>query len=230
MELTVLPMKIKVFVVKNYNELYNKVEAELTKRYADAIKMYTEKYNEAKELITKKYNEIIVIITPTLKEVKFVVDWAATEISETGIFVYRYYKQYETEATKVAMQYYGQAEKLAKDYYGQARKYSAQAQKSAQVYAKKAGHGMLRGIHSSLVYLDQMDTGKMTKNMKAKMDAIMDAATAYFKSLSKYITIDGVNMEIIISIPHGGLLKPSFSQTYKAVETAVIKSVDTLKA
>merc|ERR1719494_1041216 len=58
-ELTVLPMKIKVFVVKNYNELYNKVEAELTKRYADAIKMYTEKYNEAKELITKKYNEII---------------------------------------------------------------------------------------------------------------------------------------------------------------------------
>jgi hypothetical protein len=261
-ELTVLPMKIKVFVVKNYNELYNKVEAELTKRYADAIKMYTEKYNEAKELITKKYNEIIVIITPALKEVKSVVDWVATEISETGIFVYRYYmlsdrynqmvafieaevrriapivqeaamkyyKQYETEATKVAMQYYGQAEKLAKDYYGQARKYSAQAQKSAQVYAKKAGHGMLRGIHSSLVYLDQMDTGKMTKNMKAKMDAIMDAATAYFKSLSKYITIDGVNMEITISIPHGGLLKPSFSQTYKAVETAVVKSVDTLKA
>merc|ERR1719318_159737 len=142
----------------------------------------------------------------------------------------KYYKQYETEATKVAMQYYGQAEKLAKDYYGQARKYSAQAQKSAQVYAKKAGHGMLRGIHSSLVYLDQMDTGKMTKNMKAKMDAIMDAATAYFKSLSKYITIDRVNMEITISIPHGGLLKPSFSQTYKAVETAVVKSVDTLKA
>merc|ERR1719494_1620556 len=123
-ELTVLPMKIKVFVVKNYKELYNKVEAELTKRYADAIKMYT---------------EIIVIITPTLKEVKSVVDWVATEISETGIFVYRYYmlsdrynqmvafieaevrriapivqeaamkyyKQYETEATKVAMQYYG---------------------------------------------------------------------------------------------------------------------------
>merc|ERR1719357_1691855 len=74
-ELTVLPMKIKVFVVKNYNELYNKVEAELTKRYADAIKMYTE-----------KYNEIIVIITPTLKEVKSVVDLVATEISETGIF------------------------------------------------------------------------------------------------------------------------------------------------
>merc|ERR1719494_1783298 len=163
-ELTVLPMKIKVFVVKNYNELYNKVEAELTKRYADSIKMYTEKYNEAKEFITKKYNEIIVIITPTLKEVKSVVDWVATEISETGIFVYRYYmlsdrynqmvafieaevrrigpivqeaamkyyKQYETEATKVAMKYYKQYEteatKVAMKYYKQ---YETEATKVA---------------------------------------------------------------------------------------------------
>merc|ERR1719204_2610122 len=36
-ELKVLPMK----VVKSFNELYAKVEVELKKRYADAIKMYT---------------------------------------------------------------------------------------------------------------------------------------------------------------------------------------------
>merc|ERR1719494_1209327 len=164
-------------------------------------------------MLSDRYNQMVAFIEAEVRRIAPIVQEAAM----------KYYKQYETEATKVAMQYYGQAEKLAEDYYGQAKKYS-------QVYAKKAGHGMLRGIHSSLVYLDQMDTGKMTKNMKAKMDAIMDAATAYFKSLSKYITIDGVNMEITISIPHGGLLKPSFSQTYKAVETAVVKSVDTLKA
>jgi len=261
-ELKVLPMK----VVKSFNELYAKVEAELKKRYADAIKMYTKVYNEAIETITKKYNEIIVIVMPTYSQVKAVVDWTVTEISETGIFVYRYYlladryndfvqfidaearriapivkdaavkyyKKYEAAATEATVkyfkQYYGDAADIAMDYVTKAQKYAAQTQKNAQKYARKAGHGMLRGIHSSLVYLDQMDTGKMKKNMKAKMDNILEAATAYFNALSTYIRFDAVNMEITISIPHRGLFKPSFSQTYKAVSKKVIQSVDAMKA
>jgi len=264
--LKVLPKKVQAFLVKNFNEIYTKVEAELKKRYAQALKMYTEKYNQAVDMITKKYNEMVVIITPTFNKVKAVVDWTVTEISETGIFVYRYYlladryndfiqfvdaearriapivkdaavkyyKQYEAAATEAATkyfkQYYGDAADIAMDYYKQAQKYAVKTQKFAKKYASKAGHGMLRGIHSSLVYLDQMDTGKMKKNMKAKMDAILESATAYFSSLSTYITFDPKTMELTISIPHGGLFKPTFTQTYKSISKKVIKSVDAMKA
>merc|ERR1711881_796233 len=237
--------------IAEFKVLPKKVQAELKKRSAQALKMYTEKYNQAVDMITKKYNEMVVIITPTFNKVKAVVDWTVTEISETGIFVYRYYlladryndfiQFVDAEARRIApivkdaavkyyKQYYGDAADIAMDYYKQAQKYAVKTQKFAKKYASKAGHGMLRGIHSSLVYLDQMDTGKMKKNMKAKMDAILESATAYFSSLSTYITFDPKTMELTISIPHGGLFKPTFTQTYKSISKKVIKSVDAMKA
>merc|ERR1712142_573628 len=136
-------------------------------------------------------------------------------------------KKFE-DLMKEAEIYKIKAIQLAKDGQEQAQEYL----KKAQIGMTKAGHGMLRGIHSSLVYMDNLNMDKVVADLKAiaqkyrnDINGAYEKVVAYIQILKAkfpdYVKFDEKNMELIISIPHGGYLKPTFSQNINKLNNKI---------
>lgn len=328
-ELKVLPSKTQKYIeqtteyVKTTStEVYNTILKQLNEKYADLISKGMKLKAKVIKFSTDKYDEMLVIVTPTYETMKSAADAVGTEIKETAIFVYRYYRLadklenmkeiaeenidlmkdlmdgeivqakkyyddykakgleqlkiykaegikqfdiYKSKGLKLADAYKAKLMKEVKKYNGEALKkfeelkkeglmkfevYKIKAtqlvkdgQEQAQEYLKKAqvgmtkaGHGLLRGIHSSLVYIDNLNMEKVLADLKqiaqnrqadiTKYTSIAyENLMAYYELLRtefpNYVTFDEKNMEIIISIPHGGYLKPTFSQNIRKLNNKV---------
>lgn len=215
-----LPKQTKVYAIATYNKYYKLASEKIQQEYAKLMQKYLVKRTQLIKM-AKPYTE------PTYMALK----WIENEITETAVFLYKYHhmkQRYNMAKDYISKEYKRivplvsvAAKKYAKQYKELAVKYTKEysviVKKSAKEFAITAGDKTMRGIHSTMRYIDNIDV----KAMQAK-------TRAYFTMINKYISIDTTRGEIIVSIPCG-ITTPKFSHHIRKVHNKVRRSVDNIK-
>jgi hypothetical protein len=90
------------------------------------------------------------------------------------------------------------------------KKNFANAKVQSVKLAQQTGHAVLRGIHTGLVAIDNIDTTKLSRQARS-------VAT----TLSKIVDLDTKNLKVTINIPHGGSFHPTFTMNMNKLKQQV---------
>jgi len=231
--------------VAEYNKQYKKVYDEYSKQYKQ-LKVKSDKMIAEYQ---QRRAELIKMMKPIMEPIVDAYKWVENEITETAVFVYRYHRIEESAdalKTMVVAEYQRlrpivQAEiekfqrelmaeyqkkveeykQVAEQYKEMAAEYRVKGKDMAYDAITTAGDKTLRGIHSGLQYVDNIDFSKIDLSMFdfskiqfPDMSKLSKQARAYLTEINKYVSIE--DGKIMINIPHGEI-RPMINAQYKKI-------------
>ena len=87
--------------------------------------------------------------------------------------------------------------------------------------AKKTGHTMLRGVHSGLVAIDNIDTTKLKRTVRSIISKTNRQARSIVNNIHQYVDLDTTDMYLRVNIPLSGSLKTTLTKNIKQLTRKV---------
>lgn len=228
--------------VENYNKYYDLALDRLVKEYTKLMVELVKQRDLFVEMMKPYYTPVYDVYKWTENEIKLTALFVYRyyQLEERYMTVKSYLESEYTRLTpimrakmeetladlKQKMEVYKKefnvySEKYSKEAMKMAQDYSEEAVKMAKKYGSKAGHKVLRSIHSGLKYLDTVDASKV-------QDELTKKAKDMYKSFTQYVTIDTLKGEITVAFPHPEI-KPSFTHHYNKIEKKAIRTIRSIK-
>merc|ERR1712048_1518302 len=202
-----LPKETELYVKAMYAEYSAKALAEFNQQYAKLIKEFEMRREQFIELAKPYY-------VPAMKAYR----WVENEVTETAIFVYRYHR---VEERSIQLKNYvvSEIQRLTPIVKASMKKLAQECRVKGQQLAydaiTTAGDKTLRGIHSGMRYLDNVDMKQYQNKLRATLT-----------ELNRYIAFD--EGKITTTIPHGEV-KPSISHHIKKVGKYAERTIKDVK-
>merc|ERR1712183_407798 len=163
-----------------------------------------ERYNNGRELINSEIERLTPILKNNFKKYN----------AEIRQYVKDQADKYSAQALEMSKDLKQKAIVLSKDL-------SKKVVASLKTYSLMTGEKILRSIHSSMKCIDNVDFGKVQKQISKK-------AQDFYREFTKYVIIDPSKGEILINIPHGDMV-PSFTHQFEQIKLRARRSVQVLK-
>ena len=214
-----LPKQIQSYVIVSYNKYKTIVVTE----YENQYKRFEDQYNKVLNEMKIRKEKFMTMMKPYTIVTMKVVRWVENEVKQTAVFVYKYYHLADkyTLARSYVVNEYKRMLPLVKERVKsmlplvkeRVVQLYDQSRALAKKYAFVAGHKTLRGIHSTMRYIDNMDVNVMKQRVRG-----------YLSEIKKYITINVSNGLIEVVIHHRDVT-PSFSHHVRKIDNKARRTI-----
>lgn len=186
---------VKKMTVGETRDVVMKIPKEAGKMYRDAAEMMLARYNK----FLKPY------VTIAVDNIKLV----GNEVNETVVFIIRYYRIQEN-----AMQFYRRG-------LDQIRIMLPRVPMATKQFLKSASKESLRAVHSSLLYVSEIDLSNLKK--------MYEDAKKIIPTINKYVGVKMMGNGVELRIAHPFAVKPSFKYHVSNVKRSVREYAEEIK-
>ena len=225
-----LPKQIKSYVIVSYN----KYKTIVVTAYENQYKRFEDQYNKVLNEMKIRKEKFMTMMKPYTIVTMKVVRWVENEVKQTAVFVYRYYHladKYTLARSYVVNEYKRmlplviervkrmlplvkeRVKRMLPLVKERVVQLYDQSRSLAKKYAFVAGHKTLRGIHSTMRYIDNMDVNVMKQRVRG-----------YLSKIKRYITINVSNGLIEVVIHHWDIT-PSFSHHVRKIDRKTRRTI-----
>ena len=184
--------------------------------YGKALKVAQEKMNKIKARYDEK-------LKPHMQKMEKIARAVFDEVNATAVFVYRYYdlrgnmfraRDYLNKRMIEAREYVkDNAKKYKEIVIRKAKEIMPKIAPTMQLYAKKLAKASIKSVHSSLVFVDNIDVRPYINKIKS--------LKKYVPDINKYVMLDTDDNLLIFRIPHYAPIEPSFSYQINKIDRFV---------
>ena len=179
-------------------------------------------YNKALSEVKARY-ELYLLPHVQKAERSFLIVF--NELNETAVFIYRYYKlndhfyrmkNYLNDTAKnLKTMTVNEIKRIKTLTESQIRRIAPKVPIAIKEYLKKLCKHGLKALHTSLVFVDNVDIKPYLRKMKT-----------YIPDVKKYVILDTNKGELVLSIPHFRSIEPSFTHHIKKAARQIQNQIE----